>query len=112
MEVTALLGRLALTQHDLSLAETCLQHALQLIERQGVRGFEHPVMVYLTAYHVLQWQDKLQPARKVLAEGYHYVTSLAAQIEEADLRENYLANVPEVREVCTLYKELEIGGGL
>ena len=110
MEVTALLGRLALTQNDLSLAETCLQHALQLIERQGVRGFEHPVMVYLTGYHVLQRQDKLQPARKILAEGYHYVTSLATQLEEADLRESYLTNIPEVREICTLYEEF--GGGL
>jgi adenylate cyclase len=112
MEVTALLGCLALTRNDLSLAETCLQHALQLIERQGVRGFEHPARVYLTGYHVLQRQGKLQPARKVLAEGYHYVTSLAAQIEAPDLQESYLTNIPEVQEICTLYKELELGGGL
>jgi hypothetical protein len=103
IEATVLLGRIALTLNDMSLAETCVQHALQFVERQGVRGIEHPAMVYLTGYQVLQIGGKFEAAQKALAEGYQYLTSVAAQIEEVHLRESYLNNIPEVRELRTIY---------
>ena len=104
IEATVLLGRIALTLNDMSLAETCVQHALQFVERQGVRGIEHPAMVYLTGYQVLQVGGKFEAAQKALVEGYQYLTSVAAQLEEAPLRESYLTNIPEIRELRTLYQ--------
>lgn len=106
VEDTALLGRIALTRNDLSLAETCVQHALNFIERRGVWGIEHPAMVYLTGYQVLQRGRKFEAARKALVEGYNYVMSLASQIEDSHLRESYLNHVPEVQELCSLYRSV------
>jgi hypothetical protein len=106
IEDTALLGRIALARNDLSLAEACVQHALNFIERQGVRGIEHPAMVYLTGYHVLQKGGKVEAAQKALAQGYDYIMSLAAQIEDSHLRESYLNNIPEIQELCRLYRAI------
>jgi hypothetical protein len=63
-------------------------------------------MVYLTGYHVLQKGGKVEAAQKALAQGYDYIMSLAAQIEDSHLRESYLNNIPEIQELCRLYRAI------
>ena len=102
VEDIMLLGRIALTLEDLSLAHSCAQQVLHFIERQGIRGIEHPAMVYLTCYHILQANGKQEQAKAILAQGQAYVAAHAVQIEEANLRESYLTNIPEHREIQRL----------
>ena len=96
------LGRIALSLNELDLAETCTQQVLYYIEHQGVQGIEHPAMVYLTCYHILRAVEKIEQAQAVLIEGQQYVAAQASRIEVPLLRESYLFNIPENREIQAL----------
>lgn len=102
MEDTALLGYIALQNRDLTLADACTRHVLNFIERQGMQGIEHPAMVYLTCYKILQANQKLDKAQAILLQGQQYITSQAAKIEDFTLRESYLINISENREIQAL----------
>ncbi len=106
VETIALLGAVALAKNDLSLAYTCTQHTLNSINRQGTQGIEHPAMIYLTCYHILQANQKPEQARLALVQGQAYIDSQAAQITDTFLREKYLTNIPEIREIQALAKQL------
>ncbi len=105
MEDVALLGRVALARNDLSLADTCAGHALGFMARRGTQGIEHPAMVYLTCYHILQANQKFEQAQSVLEQARQYVASQAAQIDDPALRESYLTSIPENREIQALVGE-------
>jgi class 3 adenylate cyclase/tetratricopeptide (TPR) repeat protein len=102
VEDITLMGRIALSLGDLNLAYNCAQQVLHFVERQGTRGIEHPAMVYLTCYQILQANDKCDQARTVLTQGHQYLSSQAAQIDDPILRENYLTNISENREIRIL----------
>ncbi len=96
------LGRIAFSLNDLALADTCARQVLYYVEHQGVRGIEHPAMVYLTCYQILRVNEKIDQAQAVLIEGQQYVAAQSSQIEDPLLRERYLFNVPENREIQAL----------
>ncbi|MCB0176931.1 MAG: tetratricopeptide repeat protein [Anaerolineae bacterium] len=95
VEDVAHLGRIALAMGDLSLADSCVQQILFFIERQGVQGIEHPALVYLTCYDILQANGKVQQAQAVLEEGHRLVIEQADLIDEPTLHKSYLTRVPE-----------------
>ncbi|MCB0225526.1 MAG: tetratricopeptide repeat protein, partial [Anaerolineae bacterium] len=95
VEDVAHLGRIALAMGDLSLADSCVQQILFFIERQGVQGIEHPALVYLTCYDILQANGKVQQAQAVLEEGHRLVIEQADLIDEPTLHKSYLTRIPE-----------------
>jgi tetratricopeptide (TPR) repeat protein len=96
------LGRVALALNDLSLANACARNALDFIEKRGTQGIEHPAMVYLTCYHILQADRQFEQAELILKQGQQYVAAQAAQIDDPALRQSYLANIPENQELQAL----------
>jgi hypothetical protein len=102
VEDMLLWGRVALAQADLDLAARCAQQVLHFIERQGMQGIEHPVMVYLTCYQILEACGSENEAQVVLAQGRQYLNWQAGQIEEPLLREKYLSQIPENREILAI----------
>lgn len=102
MEDLMLLGRIALAIGDVSLAEGCAQKVLDFIERQGIQGIEHPAMLYLACYHIFKATQKQELAQSALVQGQAYLSSQAAQIADPELRESYLSNIPENRDLLKL----------
>jgi len=102
LEDLALMGRIALTLEDVSMADSCVQQILFFIEHQGSQSIEHPAMVYLTCYHILQATGKLEQAQTILVQAKAYVDQQAEQLADPALRENYLTNISENREIVSL----------
>ncbi|MBI1877552.1 MAG: tetratricopeptide repeat protein [Chloroflexi bacterium] len=101
-ESLAHLGRAALAANDLSLADTCARHVLNAITSRGTLGIEHPAIVYLTCYQILQAHEKFEQASEILAQGHVYIMAQAAQINDPALQQTYLANIPENRQIQAL----------
>lgn len=106
-----LLGRIALTLGDLSMADSCAQQVLYFTDYQGIQGLEHPALMYLTCYHILRATGKQPQAEAVLAKGQAYVQTQAKQIVDPDLRESYLTNVAENREILALAESMLVSIG-
>jgi class 3 adenylate cyclase/predicted ATPase len=103
MENIALLGQIALSFNDLSLAYTCARRALNFIEFQGIQGIEHPAMVYLICYRVFQANQKYEQAHQVLVQAQTYIATQAGQITDPTLRQSYLSNIPENRQLHVIW---------
>ncbi len=110
LEDMMILGRIALTLDDVSMADSCAQQVFYFIEHQGIQGIEHPAMAYLTLYYSFQASGNLEKAQAALAQGKQFVNDLTAQVEDVELRENFLANIPEARELLAIPEM--VGSGL
>ena len=108
IENTVILGDIALAINDLSLADACAQQALNFIANHGTQGIEHPAMVYLTCYHIFQANQKYAQAKSVLEQGRQYLDSQANLIDEPNLRETYLTNIQENRELMELTTQVKV----
>ena len=95
-ENLALLGSLALMRQDLSLAQTCAQYVSTYLAEKGTSGIEHPAMVYLTTYQILQTGNDPR-AQSVLEQGQQYMNRQATQIDEENLYHSYINSIPENR---------------
>ncbi len=96
------LGRIALARNDLNLARTCARHAVAFVDKHGAWGLEHPALVYLTSYHILEATQESSEAQLVLQQAQHYLEMQAAQIEDPQLRHSYLTQIQENREIQAL----------
>ena len=105
LEDMALLGRVALTLGDLSMAASAVQQVLYFVAFQGSVGIEHPAMVYLTCYQILEVSGKHEQARSVLALAQNYINTQTAQIDNPTLRDSFLTNIPEHRALQSLIKK-------
>lgn len=101
------LGRIALLLNDLSLAEACVRNSLDFVEKTGTPGIEHVPYLYLTCYQILQANKKFEKAEEALAQGYQYLAGQLAQIDDPDLRESYLNNIPENKMIYELGQQLD-----
>jgi class 3 adenylate cyclase/predicted ATPase len=85
--------------------------ALQLIdelqaawETEGVLGMDQPVNDLLISYRVLEAAGDPRAAGQ-LERGYRLLQECAANIEEPDLRQRFLQNIPANRELARLWAE-------
>ncbi|MFN8454457.1 MAG: hypothetical protein U0401_07255 [Anaerolineae bacterium] len=62
IECVAHLGRVALAADDLSLADTCAAAPLDFVIAHRAAGIEHPPLVYLACYQILQANNKIAQA--------------------------------------------------
>ncbi|MEM7113991.1 MAG: tetratricopeptide repeat protein [Chloroflexota bacterium] len=74
-----------------------------LQQNPALNGAEHPMRVYLTAYHCLQKVD-LTEANRLLAQGFQQLQKLAANIQSTELQTHFLQNVAEHQEIVRLYE--------
>jgi tetratricopeptide (TPR) repeat protein len=102
IEDMVLLGRVSLVMGEAMTAKICAQHMLKFLELNGVQGVEHPAMLYLTLYQILQADGDQTQAGQVLAQGQQHLAAQATQIQEPDLRESFLNNVSENRDLSAL----------
>ena len=102
IEDMALLGRVSLAMGEQMMARICAQHMLKFLELNGVRGVEHPAMLYLTLYQILQADGDQTQAQAILAQGQQYLEVQAAHISEPSLRDSSLNNVAENRMLSEL----------
>ena len=96
------LGRIAMALHNLDDAERWIQQVVYYLERQGVQGIEHPALVYLTCYYILQAAGHNEQANRLLLQGYQFIISQAQQLEDTNSRQSYLTHIPEHQQLKTL----------
>lgn len=102
IECVAHLGRVALATGDLSLADTCARRALDFITARGTAGIEHPALVYLACYQILQANKKTTQAHAVLGLAQEYLNTQSAHLKDPALQQSYLNSIPENRRLHEL----------
>ena len=108
IEDMALLGRIALSQRQPTVAQLYANQVLNFIKRHGLPGVEHPAMVYLSCYEILKANDKLAQAQEVLQAGQAYLTKQLAQLADEGLKNTYLYNIPENAQLLSLADSGEV----
>ncbi len=99
IEDLAHLARVALVLNDLSTANAHIQEVLIFLRRHGTQGIEHPTMVYLICYQVLQATQNFEQAKAILEQGQQYITKQIDQINEPALQQSFRDNIPENVEI-------------
>ncbi len=101
------LGRVALACDDLSLAGACARHILEFLDQQGTAGLEHPGLAYLTAYHICRATQEFSQAELVRSLARRYLELQVSQIDNTELRQSYLNNLPEHRQLQALVADYQ-----
>jgi len=105
IEEKALLAALALAQQDLILADAYTQEILSYLELHGTHGMEHPAMVYLSCYYVLQDNQQLEQAKTLLQQAWQLISQKSTKIDDAALQESYRNQVPEHKTIQELLQQ-------
>ncbi len=103
MEPIAGLARVHLAQGQISKARACVEEILCYLENSTLDGTEEPLKVYATCYHILR--DMQDPRSQTILETAHrLLEERAARISNQDLRNSFLENVPENREIVAAWE--------
>lgn len=104
VELKAHLGRIALAQQDVALAEAYAEEIFSFLEANNytTQGIEHPVVIYLTCYHIYQANQKIDQAMATLKRGERYIRRQLAAITDPALQQSYQENIPEIRDLLQL----------
>lgn len=100
------MARLALQAGDLHSAGERVGEILASIDQHGIEGCEFPVWVYQTCYQVLSAAGEDERSGAALQAGYEILQKRANQIQDVNLRQQYLENVPFNRELLALHTAL------
>jgi tetratricopeptide (TPR) repeat protein len=101
-EAQAGLARVCLAGGDPVRATGHVEDILTYLESGTLEGTEHPLLVYLSCYRVLQAMDDPR-ARKVIDEAYQLLQDIATKITDEDLRHSFLQNVAAHREIASAH---------
>lgn len=107
IEIKAHLGRIALAQNNLLLAEAYAQEILVYLKSHDAKGIEHAGLVYLTVHTILHASGQTEPALKTLEQGWQYLQNQLLEINSPELQKTYLHHLPEHQKICQLIKETE-----
>ncbi|MDF1520931.1 MAG: tetratricopeptide repeat protein [Brevefilum sp.] len=101
-ESIAGLALIALTQqnHDQSLA--AVEKILGTLHGKPLCGPDRHLWVYLTAYRVLSWAEDAR-AFEIIAAAHSLILERAETIPDEGLRQSYLGNVQENREISQIW---------
>ena len=98
------LARVALAQGDPAGAQARIEELWPILESNPyLDGAEAPMRALLTAYRVLHAAGDGR-AQGLLTGAYHTLQGRAARITDEALRRSFLENVPEHREIVTLWQ--------
>ena len=101
-ESLAGLADVALAQGNVSVAQSHVETILSLLPRIDLGRASDPLQIYLTCYQVLEQSGDMR-ASTVLAEGYGYLQTNAALLENVEMRQSYLENVRSHRKITALW---------
>ncbi len=99
------LARVSFGSHNLASALLLGQQALAIIDSYGPTIAEHPVMIYLTCYHIFQAQQDPKQAQNVLSQGQDYLQNQLEQVKDPALQYNYLNHIAENRALWSLTED-------
>lgn len=99
IESAIYLGCAAMERGDASLAQACVRQSLAYMARHGIAGIEHPLAVYWHSYKILEAYRQTDQARAVLKQARQYIAAQSALIADPPLRQSYLTNVTEVKQL-------------
>ncbi|MDM8530612.1 tetratricopeptide repeat protein [Anaerolineales bacterium HSG25] len=108
IEVKAHLGRIALAQQDMMLAEAYAEEIVTYLDDHGVQGIEHPPLVYLSCYRILQYGNRQEEAQSMLQQGHKYILTQLKYIKDEALQTCYRENVPEHKDIMALIDNLDL----
>ena len=103
LESLAGLARLALATGDLARALAHVEEILAALETHTLDGTDEPLRVYLTCVQVLAANDDPR-APAVLDAAHTLLQTRAARIHDDSLRQTFLHDVPEHRELLERYR--------
>ncbi len=103
LESLAGLARLALAAGDPAEAQAHVEEILTALEAHTLDGTDEPLRVYLTCVQVLAAHDDPR-APAVLEAAHALLQTRAARIHDDSLRQTFLHDVPEHRELLERYR--------
>jgi len=95
LEARAGLIRLALTDGDQQKAAQLTQKIDEFLHEKGCRGFELPILVFLTCAEVYRFTGASEKFQRVIEEGCREIQAQIEQISDLDWKESFLNNIPE-----------------
>ena len=104
METRAGLALVALAQANLAQAVAQVEMILPGLTPESVAGTEEPMRIYLACYQVLEAVGDVR-ATAVLAEAYQLLMDRAAKIEQPELRQMFLDDIPAHQTLLTAYQQ-------
>jgi tetratricopeptide (TPR) repeat protein len=107
LDAKAGLARCLLATGKTDEAKELIEVCLEQIEARGAAGTNYPVRLYLTAYWVLQAANHKDQAVAALRAGCTLLKKRAKTIEEPHLRQRFMEDVPENKELATQLQQFE-----
>lgn len=104
-EPLAGLAAIALSHQNLDQAIVVVERIFDIIKSKPLCGPDRPIWVYLTTYRVLSWVEDAR-AFEIIAAAHSLMLQRAETIPDAGLRQSYLGNVPENREISQIYMSI------
>jgi tetratricopeptide (TPR) repeat protein len=110
IDTMAGLAHLSLKEDQIEKAQYYTNHILSWIKANGTEGIELPVLVYLICYRVVEVVAKVDPSlwidgQRILEAGYALLEQYALRIQDSDLRQQFMENVPYNRELQAAWLE-------
>jgi adenylate cyclase len=97
-EPRAGLARVCLIQENPSQAQAFVDEILGFLDSHTLEGTEEPMRIYLTCYQVLTANQDPR-ARELLNTAHRLLQERAAKIDNEEVRQSYLENVPAHHEI-------------
>jgi tetratricopeptide (TPR) repeat protein len=101
------LARVAHMQGDIAAAGAYIDRVISYVDRYpSLPGTDNPLRIYLTCYRILR---EIEPPRAedMLHTAFRMLQARAHGIDDPILRESFLENVPENREIVNEYRYLK-----
>jgi len=104
------LARVALAQGDVTAALLSVQDVLvHVADGRTLEGSTAPRLILLTCHQVLARVGDVR-ATEILASAYRELQARASTIADAALRESFINNIPEHREIVAAWSLQQVGG--
>ena len=107
LDAEAGLARCLLATGKTDEAKELIELCLEQIEARGAAGTNYPVRLYLTVYWVLQAANHKDQAVAALRAGCTLLKKRAKTIKETHLRQRFMEDVPENKELATQLQQFE-----
>jgi len=104
-EPLAGLAAIALVQQNRDQSRADSKRILEILHGRPLCGPDRPLWVYLTVYQVLSWVEDAR-AFEIIAAAHSLMLQRTETIPDAGLRQSYLGNVPENREISQIYMSI------
>jgi len=104
-ESLAGLAAISLAQQNRDQSLAAAKRILEILHGKPLFGPDRSLWVYLTTYRVLSWVEDAR-AFEIIAAAHSLMLQRAETIPDAGLRQSYLGNVPENREISQIYMSI------